>query len=202
MRGNDCDPLLAVSFSVSSMSSSVVITSSDMPSSSSLTTPQPTTITPSLSPVERVWSKILVIQEQAAEMERKTRYQSKYLSWYEERRCRNIYAFFGQICRRVSSTSPDSLVDSILNQCMYRSMPLSSARGKDNEDRALSAYEQERHERGHSSLEVTVSGLVINPEYSWLGASLDGVVHDPGCTDPNGLLEIKCPCNYRDSTPF
>ena len=49
MRGNDCDPLLAVSSSVSSMSSSVVMTSSDMPSSSSLTTPQPTTITPSLS---------------------------------------------------------------------------------------------------------------------------------------------------------
>ena len=48
MRGNDCDPLLTVSHSVSSISSSVVMTSSDMPSSSSLTTPQLTTITPSL----------------------------------------------------------------------------------------------------------------------------------------------------------
>ena len=33
---------------------------------------------------------------------------------------------------------------------------------------------QEWHERGHSSLEVAMSGLVINPEYSWRGASLDG----------------------------
>ena len=45
---------------------------------------------------------------------------------------------------------------------------------------------QEWHKRGHSSLEVTMSGLVINPEYSWLGASPDSVVHDPGCTHPNG----------------
>ena len=42
----------------------------------------------------------------------------------------------------------------------------------------------EWYERGHSSLEVTMSGLVINPEYSWLGASSDGVVHSPCCTDP------------------
>ena len=62
-------------------------------------------------------------------------------------------------------------------------MPLYGAWVKNNEDRALSAYEQERHERWHSSLEVKMSGLVINPEYSWLGASPDGVVHDPGCTD-------------------
>ena len=137
-----------------------------MPSSSSLTAPQPTTITPSLSPVERVWSKILVIQEQAAEMERKTRHQSRSLSLYEEHCCRIISSFFGRVCRRLSSTSPDSLVNSILNQPMNRSMPLYGTWGKNKEDRALGAYKQERHERGHSSREVTMSGLVINPEYS------------------------------------
>ena len=53
---------------------SVVMTSSAMPSSFSLTTSQLTTITFSLSPEEGVWSKIMVTQEQAAEIERKTRY--------------------------------------------------------------------------------------------------------------------------------
>ena len=53
------------------MSSSVVMTSSDMASSFSLTTPQPTTITPSLSPEEDVWSRIMVTREQAVEIERK-----------------------------------------------------------------------------------------------------------------------------------
>ena len=47
-----------------------------------------------------------------------------------------------------------------------------------------------------------MSGHVLNPEYSWIGASLDGVVHDPGCCDPNELLEIKSPYHYRDSTFF
>ena len=56
MRGSDSDLLLAVSPSVSSMSGSVVMTSSDMPSSSSLTTPQQTTITRSLLLEEGVWS--------------------------------------------------------------------------------------------------------------------------------------------------
>ena len=100
------------------MSSLVVMTSSDMPSSSSLTTPL-TTITPSLSPEDGVWSKMIVTWEQAAEMERKSRYQSKSLSWYEEHRCRITSSFFGRVCRRLSSTSPDSLVNSILNQRMY-----------------------------------------------------------------------------------
>ena len=134
------------------LSSSVVMTSSDMPSSSSLTTPQPTTITPSLSAEERVWSKIMVTQEQAEKIERKTRYQIKSLSRYEERRCR-ITSFFGQVCRMLSSTSLDSFVSSILNQCMYRLMPLSCAWGKDNEDRAPSANKHDWHESGHSSLE-------------------------------------------------
>ena len=49
---------------------------------------------------------------------------------------------------------------------------------------------------------LSLLGLVINPDYSWFGASLDDVVHDPDCTGPIGLLEIRCPCNYHDSTPF
>ena len=47
-----------------------------------------------------------------------------------------------------------------------------------------------------------MSGLVINPEYSWLGASPDSIVRDPSCNDPNGGLEIKGPYNYCDKHPF
>ena len=74
--------------------------------------------------------------------------------------------------------------------------------GKGQRRQTLSAYKQEWHKGGLSSLEIKMSCLVISPENSWPGASLDSVVHDPGCTDPNGLLKIKCPCNYRDYTLF
>ena len=63
-------------------------------------------------------------------------------------------------------------MNSILNQHMYRSMPLSCAWGKGIEDRALSAYKHYWHDGEHSSLELTMLGLAINPEYSWLGGSV------------------------------
>ena len=83
--------------------------SSDMPSSSSLTTPQLTTINPSLSAEEGVWSKIMSSLENAAEIERKTGHQSKSLSWYEEHRCRITSSFIGRVCRRLSRISRNHL---------------------------------------------------------------------------------------------
>ena len=132
----------------------------------------------------------------------KPRYQSKSPSQYKKCRCRITSSFYGWVCRRLSCTLQDELVNTILNLCMYSIMPQSCTWWKDNEDWAQSAYKQERHEKGHSGLEAIVSGHVINHEYSWFGASPDGVVHDPGCNDLNGLIEIKCLYNGRDSIPF
>ena len=38
---------------------------------------------------------------------------------------------------------------------------------------------------------VSVTGLVVRPEESWLGASLDGIV------DTETILEIKCPTERK-----
>ena len=80
--------------------------------------------------------------------------------------------------------SVDSLVNSILNQrCTDRSHCLvPGKRTTKTEHRVLI-------NKTGMSLEVTMSGLVINPQYSWLGASLEGVVYHPGCTDPNEFLK-------------
>ena len=53
---------------------------------------------------------------------------------------------------------------------------------------------------GHTNLTVVKPGLFINPEFAWLGATPDGLVTDPSSPDPDGLLEIKCPNSFREST--
>ena len=46
---------------------------------------------------------------------------------------------------------------------------------------------------------VDLCGLVVNPSLPWLGASPDGIVHDPSESSV-GLLEIKCRYTHRLST--
>ena len=49
---------------------------------------------------------------------------------------------------------------------------------------------------------VSPSGFLINPLYSFLGASPNGVVHDPSNIDePIGFVEIKCLYSTRNLTP-
>ena len=44
----------------------------------------------------------------------------------------------------------------------------------------------------HSELSATNCGLLVSNNNNWLGASPDGIVHDPSDIDqPSGLLEIK-----------
>ena len=127
----------------------------------------------SLTPEEVVLNRVNVTPGQAIAIEAKTRGQSGCSSWYEERQWRITASFFGRVCKHSPSTSPFSLVNSgsITNQRAYQLIPLSCAWGKDNEDKAVSAYLQLMQEKGHSGIEVAPSGLVINPKYAWLGAS-------------------------------
>ncbi|KAF3838848.1 hypothetical protein F7725_010616 [Dissostichus mawsoni] len=48
----------------------------------------------------------------------------------------------------------------------------------------------------HEDINVAASGLILNPELPWIGASPDGVV-TCACHEP-GILEIKCPFSAKD----
>ena len=50
----------------------------------------------------------------------------------------------------------------------------------------------------HHNLQILESGLVINPQWPFTGASPDGVV-DCSCCG-RGVLKIKCPYCYRESS--
>ena len=180
MRSNGCQPL---------------------PSTSSETEESTVSQHPSSTPDEIVWNRVTVNSQQAIKIEEATRGQSDCAMWFQERSVRITASFFGRVCRRLATTPPDALVNSIINQKVHRSMPTACAWGKNNEVRAMDAYKLNMQEVGHSGLEIRQSGLVINTECAFLGASPDGIVYDPVSEDPNGLLEIKCPYTYRDVNP-
>ena len=68
-------------------------------------------------------------------------------------------------------------------------MPLFS-HGIHNEAKARNVYVSD------TGFTVEMCGLVVNPSLPWLGASPDGIVHDPSESSV-GLLEIKCPYTHR-----
>ena len=50
-----------------------------------------------------------------------------------------------------------------------------------------------QQESGHQGLFACSCGFMIDEAHPSLGASPDGVVHDPSSSSPFGLFEIKCP---------
>ena len=60
----------------------------------------------------------------------------------------------------------------------------------------LEVYVKLQNSSGHPGLYACKSGFVISETNPYLGMSPDGCVHDPSCSDPFGLVEIKCPYSH------
>ena len=52
----------------------------------------------------------------------------------------------------------------------------------------------------HPHLTVSDCGLVVDKELPYLAASPDGLVRCPDCTPPLGLVEVKCPYKWRETS--
>lgn len=150
--------------------------------------------------VEAFKKSLVVDANEAREIERKTREQRMSTAWFTVRQYRLTASRFGDVISRKQSTPPDKLVLNILQPTYFTSVAMKY--GIDNEKHALEAYVTWQHNHGHPDLIVSPSGFIINPLYSFLGASPDGAVHDPSHADaPFGFVEIKCPYSVRDLTP-
>jgi hypothetical protein len=53
----------------------------------------------------------------------------------------------------------------------------------------------------HGHVQVHKSGLVLDREMSFLGASPDRLVNCQHCQPVQGLLEVKCPSVHKNKTP-
>lgn len=152
-----------------------------------------------LSPeqLEIVNNKVKVSINESLEIERNTRGQADCPEWYQHREKRLTASNFGAVMNRRVSIYPKTILEKIKTSHSSVRIPLSCRWGKDNEQNALIQY--------YESLDNQVKicecvGLVVNPKWSWLGASPDALAFTSQEPSPYGGVEIKCPSSKINMT--
>lgn len=138
---------------------------------------------------ERIKKKLFVSQEEAVEIEGKTRGQSDNTYWHAERKTRITASRCYRIAVLKTSTSPTKALKEIMYSSVRPTRQMKEGLSKEPE--IMQEYTLLQQTSGHQGLTVGASGLIINPQDGYLGASPDGLVHDPSVSDSNGLLEMK-----------
>ena len=144
-----------------------------------------------------IFISLKVSEEDSENIEWCTRSQSKCSIWHEQRCGRITASAFHDILVRKASSDPDVLVKRLIMKKDLSNIPAISW-GIEHEDEAKGVYILKQTST-HENFRCTKAGLVINPQYPYLGASPDGVTHCSCCGD--GLIEIKCPFSVKDGKP-
>ena len=134
--------------------------------------------------------EVAVSSSVACEIEQKTRGQSDNLLWFQHRHLRITASNFGKVAKRRSTTPVAGLVKTLL---YTRGIETKALRwGRTHEDDARQAYLKSLLESDPGAT-VSASGLVIDATEPCLGCSPDGLVNLRGGTEPDGVVEFKCP---------
>ena len=145
-------------------------------------------------------STVKVNFDQAAAIESSTREQSENIDWFKYRQCRLTASNFGSVLKRRKQDC-SKLVERLTNS--HGNLNVSSLNyGRDNEEIVADYYLQYQVRHGHQGIKVFPCGLIVNPNFSWLGASPDRIVYDPTSDPPYGGLEIKCIESGKGMTPL
>ena len=122
-------------------------------------------------------------------LETTTRAQANCPEWFQARKSRITASKFGSIVHRVKRPT-EPFFKKIFGENDIRSC--STEYGKRNELNAKARY-MELYPTRH----FHDCGLVVNPEFMFLGATPDGKL----CSDgESGIVEIKCPWSARNCT--
>ena len=146
-----------------------------------------------------VFEKIQVSMDQAKHLEEETKQQSLSSTWRKERLLRLTASNFGHIMKRKAIPSEAFLKRIFQHKDL--SKVASVSHGIQSENKAKDIYRKKVNRKFQHQITVYDTGLIVNPAFPWLGASPDGKIQDCSSLPSTGLLEIKCPYTYRDSTP-
>lgn len=119
---------------------------------------------------------------EAHSLEEATCQQSECPLWHTARKGRIPASTFHRVTNRVKAVD-EKFLESLFNPKVVKTAAMNH--GKQTEGKAKSQYIKDFPER-----HLHDYGLVVNPKFSFLGASPDAKVCQHGTT---GLLEIKCP---------
>ncbi|XP_077506744.1 uncharacterized protein LOC144115978 [Amblyomma americanum] len=144
--------------------------------------------------------EIIVTTEAAKALERNTRQQAKSAAWQKERKLRLTSSKFGHVMKRKSPWTTKGLENITASRELSRVPAVNY--GVKMEAVAAQRYEDVLRKMGHAPV-VTSCGLLVNPDFPWLGASPDmvgclaSIVYD-SVEGSYGAVEIKCPYSLRD----
>ena len=150
-----------------------------------------------ISASAKAYEQLYLTTEMAEAVEKETRLQSHSKLWYKFRAGRVTASKMKSVCRTSTDRPSKSLLLSICYPELFRFTTAATRWGCTHERSARDCYKGFR-EKAHSHFSLLDSGLVLNPEWPFLGASPDGTVHCDCCG--SGVVEIKCPyCHRHDS---
>lgn len=136
-------------------------------------------------------------ESDCTEINRLTDQQSESVHWYEYRCGRITSSVMHNVCNYKGNDPNNYIVKQILsNDCTSFSTP-ATIYGKEREVLARNLYEK-KYVSEHKSGKVKTTGLIVNSNVPFLGASPDGILQCKCCG--TGVLEIKCPYKFRNYT--
>ena len=131
-------------------------------------------------------------------VEKETRLQSHSKLWYTFRAGRVTASKMKAVCRTSLYKPSKSLILSICYPEVFRFTTAATHWGCSHEQSALNFYKKVK-EGVHTHFSLYSSGLVLNQEWPYLGASPDGIANCECCG--TGVVEVKCPyCNRHENT--
>lgn len=86
---------------------------------------------------------------------------------------------FSDVIKRRQTTPIDPLVKKLLGYIKAPTWLPAIKWGQDNESIARLNYLDVQRKRWHAGIRVSDCGLFVDRENGWLGASPDGLIHDP-----------------------
>ena len=141
----------------------------------------------------RIKRKLALEDDQIKVIERETKDQSltveSNLKWNEARKFR----ITASKCKRVASTKESTSPVIALQEILHYKQPFQTdfmKEGLDKEPEIINEYIAQMQKDGHQ-VTVKKSGFTVSASHGFLGASLDGLVHDPLECTPDGLIEVK-----------